>query len=130
MQINYLSGFARKTAVLGTIFIVFSAFAGNRMKCDKFTDGPMNNNCGEAPPAGLCSGNCDQITYSATAGECRWTGSWWDNCKLKAPFVITETHTYYEQCLFNAEPTTGYFWCLCSDTPKSTTTRTIIVNCE
>lgn len=129
MRICKVSRFGRKAAILGTMLVVFSAFAGNRQTCDRYTDGPMNENCGDPPPAGLCSGNCDQITYSAPGGQCVWTGSRWDNCNAVATFTIVETHTYYDQCLFTANPITHYYSCYCSSVVASTTTQTKVCNC-
>ncbi len=129
MQMFHVSGFGQKAAILGTMLVVFSAFAGNRMLCDKYQDGPLNKNCGDPPPAGLCTGNCDQITYSGPGGMCVWTGSWWNNCTVLPTFTIVETHTTYEQCDIDGAAS-GYGWCECSNLVKSTTTQTKICDCN
>lgn len=124
-RVNWKRGFVL------SVLIVLPVYAGNRMKCDVYLNTGWNNDCGNPPPAGVCPGRCDRYTYSPSAGVCVWTGKRSDNCTQEPIFTIVETHEYIF-CRFDAEPTTGTYWCTCDGEPdlSRTTTQTKIANCH
>lgn len=114
------------------VLVALAAIAATEGEyCNAWSDGPLNKACGSPPPAGLCSGLCDKITYSGPGGGCQYDGGWWDSCDSLTPtFTITETHSYY-WCDFDVYPGTSTYYCKCSDREDTTkrATQTKVCDC-